>query len=72
MDKARRHELKILKFKKRLRNYGITVNGDKFHVFRTTGKPCSCHLCSPRRFEKGMNKKAHKSVVFEVEQSLGS
>lgn len=70
MNKARRHQLKMLKFKKRLRNYGKKLSeGDSFHVFRTTGKPCSCHLCSPYRYAKGIKKYEYKEKQFAITQS---
>lgn len=40
MNKARRHELKMLRFKRRLKNRGIVDNASiNTNCFRTTGKP---------------------------------
>ena len=59
MDKARRTQLKLLKFKKRLKLYGIKITDLGNHnAFRTTGKPCSCFMCSPIKFSR---KKKHKN-----------
>jgi hypothetical protein len=70
MNKGRRHQLKMLKLKKRLQNYGAKP-GDtgNFHAFRTTGKPCSCHLCSPYRYAKGIKKEEYGAKRFEIAQS---
>jgi len=71
MNKGRRHQLKMLKFKKRLRNYGAKPGnaGSNFHVFRTTGKPCSCFLCSPYKYAKGVKKEEYVAKRFEIAQS---
>ena len=56
MNKARRHELKMLHYKRRLRNYRISKKEandpkNKFYSFRSSGKPCSCLCCSPMEFK---------------------
>jgi hypothetical protein len=52
MNKARRHELKMLKYKRRLKIYGFKtetmLNPDSqtnLYAFRSHGKPCSCMFC---------------------------
>ena len=45
MNKARRHELKMLKYKKRLKNYCLKEGEGKFYAFRSHGAPCSCSCC---------------------------
>lgn len=47
-NKARRHELRMLKFKKRCAVRGVGWNLHN-HKLRNTGKPCSCSMCSPHR-----------------------
>lgn len=49
MDKARRHELKMLKFKKRIKQLRIDQTKGKFYAYRSHGAPCSCSGCSPHR-----------------------
>lgn len=61
MDKARRHELKMLKYKKRLNKYGLTEEAEKENnnltAFRSHGKPCSCWMCSGPKFNRKMKHK---------------
>ena len=67
MNKARRHELKMLKYKKRLENLGLTNKPGKFFAFRSHGAPCSCSMCSPYKYKlTGENKKRYKDFKFEL------
>lgn len=58
MNKERRRELGRLKQKKRVKQ-NLHVNIDslpdeekhKLHIYKTTGKPCSCAMCSPGKIE---------------------
>jgi hypothetical protein len=56
MNKLERRLKGKFKFKKRLAIYQnsseIVLNLSKFHVLKTTGKPCSCWMCSPGKFEE--------------------
>jgi hypothetical protein len=65
MNKQERKLKGQAKFKKRLKNYGIIQdifdNGwgnnprnklINFNCYRTTGKPCSCIMCSPGKIEE--------------------
>lgn len=68
--------MKMLKFKKRLRNYRI--GGDlllnakgvhNLHALRTTGKPCSCYVCQPLdggRSRRTIKQAVSRGVVEEV------
>lgn len=50
MQVNNKHSRKIrgsLKYKKRLSLYGLESN----NKLRTTGKPCSCAMCSPAKVE---------------------
>lgn len=60
MDKKRRFELKMLKFKKRLKQLGLTTKEGNFNCYRTTGQPCSCYMCSPYKFSR---KTKHKKEI---------
>ena len=61
MNKGRRVELGNLKFKKRLNQLGLKQKSPKdFICYKTTGNPCSCMMCQPRKYkrkEKRINKK---------------
>jgi hypothetical protein len=71
INKGRRHELKMLKFRTRLKNYGLSESKANTHAFRSTGKACSCYLCSTSKYkETGLKKKQSKEVKFEMENSF--
>jgi len=46
MNKGRRNEVRDLKWKRRLKIFGL---GKEAWGFRDQGKPCSCSACSPRK-----------------------
>lgn len=46
MNKLERKTKGDFKYKKRLKNLGIV--GDNYS-YKTTGKPCSCAMCSPSK-----------------------
>lgn len=66
MDKGRRQELTKLKFKKRLKNYGLLEDFEtgkgNFFAFKSHGAPCSCAMC---RGEKYKRKAKHKKRLYE-------
>ena len=57
MNKARRFELKMLKFTKRLKQLGLNVKEHNVNAYRTTGQPCSCYICSPYKFSRKIKHK---------------
>jgi hypothetical protein len=71
MNKARRNELKMLKFKRRLKNRGIVDNTSiNTNCFRTTGKPCSCYLCSSRSYKiTGEKKKQFYDINNKLKEA---
>lgn len=52
MNKARRHELKMLKYKKRLRNLNLKEDEGKLYSYRSHGAPCSCFVCSHSKYNR--------------------
>jgi predicted 2-oxoglutarate/Fe(II)-dependent dioxygenase YbiX len=50
MNKARRFELKMLHYKRRLKNLGLTC-GNLF-AYRSHGKPCSCVVCRNEKYKR--------------------
>lgn len=67
MDKGRRREIAKLKQKKRIKNLCISPQAHsrrKLGVLKTTGKPCSCHMCSPKD-EKAKYRVKHKGRAYE-------
>ena len=68
MNKARRHELKMLKYKRRLNNLGLKESpNSNFHAYRSHGSPCSCFACSGVKYSRA---KANNEVKKEVEFDL--
>jgi hypothetical protein len=55
-NKGERQEKTMLKFKKRLKNNFLKDNGFMY-IFKTTGKPCSCFMCSGNKYSR---KNKHK------------
>ena len=66
MNKARRHELKMLKYKKRLKNYQLKEGEGNFYSFRSHGKPCSCFICSHSKYDRN-NPNFKKGGVIETD-----
>jgi hypothetical protein len=57
MDKGRRNELTKLKFKKRLKNLGLKQESPTdFICYKHQGKPCSCFMCSNKKYNRAKNK----------------
>jgi hypothetical protein len=56
MNKGRRHEVKMLRYKKRLDNLGLKEGEGKFFSFRSHGKPCSCFACRNQKYDRAKMK----------------
>lgn len=81
MNKGDRNRKEKQKFKKRLNNYGINFDdlddgfmeskrGKRkinYNCLRTTGKPCSCVMCSPNE-EKPQHKVKHKKRNWDDDE----
>jgi len=54
MNKLERRTKGNFKFKKRLKNLSIhrKLRNRQYCHYKTTGKPCSCAMCSPGRVEE--------------------
>jgi hypothetical protein len=51
MNKARREELAVLKYKKRLKGMGLKPSENNL-CFKSSGRPCSCSICKQPRYSK--------------------
>ena len=69
MNKHERHLKKITKYKKRLLNYCLKNKDGKFHSLKTTGKPCSCFMCSPYKFRKDDRNKLKQQFLKEIKNN---
>jgi predicted ester cyclase len=73
MNKARRHEFKMLKYKKRIKLYGFTscdIEKDnlKLHAFRSHSVPCSCGVCRSEKYRNTLRQQSKKiDLKFEYE-----
>jgi len=67
VNKADRHRIKMLKYKRRLRALGLyTIEIDlRLTAYRSHGKPCSCEICSPYKHSR---KTKHKEYLSEVDE----
>jgi hypothetical protein len=68
MNKARRHELKMLKYKRRLNNLGLKESpNSNFYAYRSHGSPCSCFVCSGVKYSRAkVNSELKKEVEFDL------
>lgn len=72
MDKARRHELKMLKYKKRIEKYGIShLPAECLYGYRSHGKPCSCSVCAQPKYDRAKERKANFRVLTKEEVEAG-
>jgi hypothetical protein len=72
-NKGRRQELKKLKFLRRLKLYGLLQewieNKGNFNGFRTTGKPCSCFICSGhKKYKRHLFKEETEDLITKCLQ----
>jgi hypothetical protein len=66
-NKGRRHELKMLHYKRRLKNYRISKEQadnpkNNFFAFRSHGKPCSCWCCRRPKYNRAKEKNKFGSL----------
>lgn len=65
MNKFERRLKGVYKYQKRLRNYNLSHSDG--YILKTTGKPCSCYLCSPKdektKYKLAKNKD-HHSIIY--------
>ena len=60
-NKARRNELKKLKYKKRLEQLGLKEGPkNNYHAYRSHGSPCSCYMCKDKKYREGDRQKFKK------------
>lgn len=66
MNKARRHELKMLHYNRRLKKLRIIPGNGNYFAFRSHGKPCSCGMCSYQKYSRAMFKRELNDALQEV------
>lgn len=75
MNKARRQELKNLKYKKRLKRIGkcnaktlANPKGERYNYtgYKNSSKPCSCPVCSPYKYNRAKQKRKDFDITKEA------
>jgi hypothetical protein len=67
MNKARRHELKMLKYKKRLKLYSLKENEiSNLYAYRSHSCPCSCSMCSNKKYDRAKEKEFTKQFKNQI------
>ena len=70
MNKGRRHELKMLHYRKRLKKLRIKESPtSNLTAFRSHGKPCSCCICRGLKYRDN-NRAKNKRVDIETKNIL--
>lgn len=65
MNKGRRHELKMLRFKRRmkkLRPLAISAGGN-YHAYRSHSTPCSCWCCRGDKYSRSKEKEVVNDLL---------
>lgn len=57
MNKGLRHERKMNRYKRRLKNLGRKEGEGKFYAYRSHGTPCSCGMCSYLKYNRAEAKR---------------
>lgn len=76
MNKARRHELKMLKYKKRMSKYKrpfLRVDGQwNTFAYRSHGSPCSCFVCQQPEtaYNRAVETKIYKREIIREYEDL--
>jgi hypothetical protein len=77
MNKLRRHELKMLKFKRRMKIYGFKkelwlnpTSQSNLFAFRSHGSPCSCYMCSrpDLKYNRAKEKSNYRKLAINLLQ----
>jgi hypothetical protein len=61
MNKDRRNEITKLKHKKRCKLLGLKP--EEHYCYKAQGKPCSCYICSPYKFNRKIKHKANNIII---------
>lgn len=72
MNKGNRNRLKYLKFKRRLKVRGLTMDDvenprNNLYMFKSHGSPCSCWACRNKKYRETDRQKNKKVVINEEE-----
>lgn len=63
MDKGRRHELKMLKYKRRIgRMRYKNLPASALYAYRSHGKPCSCGVCRGLKYSRAKEKRGARKL----------
>jgi len=68
MNKRRRYELKMLKYKKRLKQLGLkeAQPNSNFTAYRSHGSPCSCWYCRDKKYRDNDRQKINRTLKINL------
>lgn len=70
MDKSRRHELKMLHFKRRMkkmRPLSLKAGGD-YYAYRYHSTPCSCWCCRSLKYNRAKEKRGARKLAEPISE----
>lgn len=72
MDKGRRHELKILHFKRRMKKMGPLAikDGGNYYAYRSHSTPCSCWCCRGLKYNRSKEKTSSRKIAEPVSEAV--
>jgi len=71
MNKGRRQELKMLKYKRRIgrmRLQGLPANA--LYAYRSHGKPCSCFCCRSLKYSRSKEKTGARKIAEPISEVI--
>jgi hypothetical protein len=69
MNKGRRQELKMLKYKRRIgrmRLQGLPANA--LYAYRSHGKPCSCFVCRGLKYDRAKERERARKLAEPISE----
>lgn len=72
MDKGRRHELKMLHFKRRMKKMRplVVKAGGNYYAYRSHSTPCSCWCCGSLKYSRSKEKQGARKVAEPVSEAV--
>jgi hypothetical protein len=68
MDKARRHELKMLHYKKRMKKMRHVYPDGNYFAYRSHSTPCSCGCCRGDRYSRAKEMEEARKLAEPISE----
>ena len=68
MDKARRHELKMLHYKKRMKKMRQVYPDGNYFAYRSHSTPCSCGCCRGDKYSRAKEMKRARKLAEPINE----